>query len=500
MEDQKRDFFISYTSKDRQWAEWIAWQLKTAGFTFFIQAWDFGAGSDFVEEMNRATLRSHRTIAVLSPDYFKSEFGASEWHAAFAKDPVGRKRILIPIRVREFDVEGLFKVRVYIDLAGKKNRIAAKDELLRHIRAVIDGKPAIPETEPDFPESEESIPEEPQFPGSLPAVWNIPFRRNPHFTGRDELIDGIEKALAAGEVAALTQPQAITGLGGVGKTQLAVEYAYRHTGDYDIVWWVRSEEPVTMATDFAALGSELTPPVKMVTDLDRNVEAVKRRLERMGRWVVIFDNAPDAKARPKILPRSSTGHILITSRDQNWRGMAHPLAVTPLVHEDAIKFMLERTGQSNRDAANDLADELGDLPLALEQAGAYIDAGSKTIADYLRLFRSKQKEMIARGEPSIGYEATIATTWEISFQALREKSLAAVDLLNLFAFFAPDAIRGEWIVEGAKHLPETLAAAVSDELAFDDITAAFRRYSLVEVNAEQNTFTIHRLVQTVIRA
>ena len=91
-------------------------------------------------------------------------------------------------------------------------------------------------------------------------------------------------------------------------------------------------------------------------------------------------------------------------------------------------------------------------------------------------------------------------TWEISFQSLRSESPAAADLLNLFAFFAPDAIRREWIIAGAEHLPETLAAAVNDELAFDDIAAAFRRYSLVEVSSEQNSFTAHRLVQTVIRA
>jgi tetratricopeptide (TPR) repeat protein len=509
MEDQKRDFFISYTAKDRKWAEWIAWQLEDAQFTSIIQAWDFGAGSDFVEEMDRASQKARRTIAVISPDYFKSKFTKAEWHVPFSEDATGADRKLIPVRVRDCDVEGLLRVRVYIDLVSK-NKAEAKDELMRQVCAIVESRRLKPDAEPDFPASTqpaETQTREPQFPGSLPDVWNIPFRRNPHFTGRDDLIVEIEKALAAGEVAALTQPQAITGLGGVGKTQLTVEYAYHHAADYDIVWWVKSEEPVTMATDFAGLGSELRPPVEVVTDLDRNVEAVKRRLERMSRqearWLLIFDNATDAASVGKLLPRNSNGHILITSRDQNWRGVAHPLQVAPLPREDSINFLTERIGRtapSDREAANHLADELGDLPLALEQAGAYIDATSKPIADYLRLFRSKQREMIARGAPATGYEATIATTWEISFQSLRLESPAAADLLNLFAFFAPDAIRREWIVTGEEHLPKTLAAAVNDELAFDDIAAAFRRYSLVEVNAEQNTFTTHRLVQTVMRA
>ena len=500
MEDRKKDFFISYTGKDRAWAEWIAWQLEETGYSVVIQAWDFRPGGNFVLDVQKAT-EAERTIAVLSPDYLQKPFPQAEWAAAFAQDPTGDGHKLLPVRVRECSPKGLLAQIAYIDLAGK-NETAAKVELLNGVKR---GR-VKPATAPGFPQSQplqRAIAEQPLFPGALPAVWNIPFRRNPHFTGRDGLIAEIEKALAAGEAAALTQPQAITGLGGVGKTQLAVEYAYRHAREYDVVWWVKSEEPITMGADFASLGPELHPPIELAADLDRNVAAVKRRLEQSPRWLIIFDNAPGADSVSQILPRSSTGHILITSRDQSWRGVARPLSVRPLDREDAIKFLLERTGQSNRDAANDLAGELGDLPLALEQAGAYVETTGKPIADYLRLFRGKQREMIqlgGRGQPATGYEATIATTWEISFQSVRDQSPAAADLLNLFAFFAPEAIRREWIVEGAERLPETLAAAVTDELAFDDIVAAFRRYSLVEVNAEQNSFTVHRLVQTVMRA
>ena len=496
MEDQKKDFFVSYTGKDRQWAEWIAWQLEEAGYSVIIQAWDFRPGGNFVLDMQKAA-EAERTIAVLSPDYLQRPFPQAEWAAAFAADPTGEAHKLLPVRVVECSPKGLLAQIVYIDMVNR-NETAARDDLLKGVNS---GR-VKPATAPRFPLLESSprvIADPPQFPGALPGVWNIPFRRNPHFTGRDGLIDEIEKALAAGEVAALTQPQAITGLGGVGKTQLAVEYAYRHAADYDIVWWVRSEEPVTMATDFAGLGPALHPPIEMAADLGRNVTAVKRRLEQTYRWLVIFDNALDAGSATEILPRSSTGHILITSRDQNWRGLARTLPVRTLEREDAVKFLLERTGQSDRNTANDLADELGDLPLALEQAGAYIETTGKPIADYLRLFRGKQREMIARGQPATGYESTVATTWNISFQSLRDESPAATDLLNLLAFFAPEAIRREWIVACAESLPETLAAEVTDELAFDDIAAAFRRYSLVEVSAGQNSFTVHRLVQAVMR-
>src|SRR5262245_13622226 len=264
MEDQKKDFFISYTAKDREWAEWIAWQLEEAGYSVVIQAWDFRPGGNFALDMQKAT-EAERTIAVLSPDYLQKPFPQAEWAAAFAEDSTGEARKLLPVRVVECSPKGLLAQIVYIDLVNR-NETEGRDELLNGGNS---GR-IKPATAPPFPLSQPShrvIADQPRFPGAWPSVWNIPFRRNPHFTGRDDLIVEIVKALAAGEVAALTQPQAITGLGGVGKTQLAVEYVYRHAADYDIIWWVRSEELVTMATDFAGLGSELTPPIEMVTDL-----------------------------------------------------------------------------------------------------------------------------------------------------------------------------------------------------------------------------------------
>ncbi|HKQ89381.1 MAG TPA: FxSxx-COOH system tetratricopeptide repeat protein, partial [Blastocatellia bacterium] len=505
MEDQRKDFFISYTAKDREWAEWIAWQLEEDGYSVVVQAWDFRPGGNFMVDMQKAT-EAERTIAVLSPDYLQKPFPQAELAAAFAEDPNGESKKLLPVRVVECSPKGLLAQIICIDLVNK-NETEARDELLKGVNSGR-VKPAIAPRFPHTPSAPRAIAYQPQFPGARnikatsepPGVWNIPFRRNPHFTGRHDLLFEIRKALFAGGVAPMAQPQAIIGLGGIGKTQLAVEYAYRHAREYDIVWWVRSEEPITMGTDFAGLGPELRPPIELAADLDRNVTAVKRRLEQTSRWLVIFDNAPDVRSVAKIMPGSSTGHILITSRAHNWLSIARTLWVEALYPDDAVKFLLERTGQSDRNAADYLACVLGYLPLALEQAGAYIETTGKPIADYLDLFRDKQLEMIKRGRPATDYEATVANTWNISFQSLRNESPAAADLLNLLAFFAPEAIRREWIIAGAESLPETLAAAVTDELAFDEITAAFRRYSLVEVGAERNSFTVHRLVQTVSRS
>src|SRR5262249_25256569 len=129
--EQQRDFFISYTSADKRWAEWIAWQLEAAGLTTIIQAWDFHAGSNFVLDMHKATIQAARTIAVLSPDYFASRFTLSEWAAAFREDPTGEHGTLVPVRVRPCDVKGLLGQIGYIDLVGQDESMARQRLLER---------------------------------------------------------------------------------------------------------------------------------------------------------------------------------------------------------------------------------------------------------------------------------------------------------------------------------------------------------------------------------
>jgi TIR domain-containing protein len=127
--DELKDFFISYTGADRAWAEWIAWQLEQAGYSIILQAWDFQAGGNFVADMDWATMKAERTIAVISPDYFHSRFSPSEWQAAFRRDPTSEQGLLLPIRVRDCEVEGLLGAIVYIDLVGL-DEAAARERLL----------------------------------------------------------------------------------------------------------------------------------------------------------------------------------------------------------------------------------------------------------------------------------------------------------------------------------------------------------------------------------
>jgi tetratricopeptide (TPR) repeat protein len=486
-----KHFFISYNSADRPWAEWIAWQLEEAGYTTVLQAWDFRPGSNFVLEMQRAAEEAERTIAVLSPDYLGARFTQPEWAAAFAQDPTGVEGTLLPVRVRECKLEGLLPQIVYIDLVDLEET-AAKDTLLAGVRR----ERAKPTTPPGFPGAiPRSVPERPRFAGALPPIWNLPHLRNPNFTGRGNLLAQLRSALTSGQPAALTQ--AIHGLGGVGKTQLAVEYAYRHAAEYDLIWWVRAEEPAALAADYAALAAPLNLPQKDDPDQRLVVQAVRRELGQRTNWLLIFDNAPGQEAVRPYLPPTATGHILITSRNPHWGEVASLLTVQVLERDESVAFLLKRTGQADEAAAAKLAEALGDLPLALAQAGAYIDATPAPLADYLDLLQSRRTELWDKEHPPPAYPYTVATTWQISFQRIRQASPAGADLLNLCAFLAPEDIPQDLLTEGAQFMPQPLADAVADLLAFDNTAVILLNYGFVRRIGK--ALSIHRLVQAVAR-
>ena len=327
-------------------------------------------------------------------------------------------------------------------------------------------------------------------------ISNIPHSKNPNFTGRVDLLEKLHQALASGERAAFTQTQAITGLGGVGKTQLALKYSYRHLDDYQVIWWIRSEEPPTLAADYADLATRLDLPQKIDEDQGIKIEAVKRWLEQNEGWLLVFDNAPNFKDLEDYLPRVGSGHVIITSRNQSWGGIARMLNVDIFTPDESVEFLRRRTGQDDEDAAKALAEALGNLPLALEQVGAYIQETGISFSDYLKLFQKSQKELLGRGKPD-AYPDTVATTWDLSFRKAREEVPASSDLLNLCAFLAPDEIPKSLLSGGGEHLPESLASTVADEMAFYDAVAALKRYSLMTVT--DDSLSIHRLVQAVTR-
>jgi tetratricopeptide (TPR) repeat protein len=486
-----KEFFISYTKADQSWAEWIAWQLEQEGYTTVIQAWDFFAGSNFVSNMQNATADTDCTIAVISPAFFTSPYTEAEWTSAFASDPTGAKCKFVMVRVEDVELAGLLKSRVYIDLVG----LTAKEASERLFKQLKDDR-AKPDKPPVFPGlDDKSKAIVPRFPGELPPIWNIPFRRNPNFTGRDEYLSKLESELKSGSYTALTQ--AIRGMGGIGKTQIALEYAYRYSTNYQAIWWIRAEDERTLAANYAAFAIKANLPEKDAPEEQVVINAVQDWLEHNQKWLLIFDNAVRPEDVKPFLPKGASGHVLITSRHQAWEKLCRSFSIDIWPRKESVEFLINRTRDKNRSSAHSVAEELGDLPLALEQAAAFMNESGMGFDEYLELYQTRRNELWDEENPPIDYPDTVGTTWSLAIEKVQEEASAGALVLNLCAYLAPDEILRSLISGASEYLPEELSVHVNDSLALNKGIKALNQYSLVK--AQPDSLSVHRLVQVVAR-
>jgi tetratricopeptide (TPR) repeat protein len=489
------DFFISYTSADRAWAEWIAWELEAAGYTTLIQAWDFRPGMNFVTEMQKGAAESSRILIVLSEQFLKSGFTQAEWTAAFAKDPTGEIGLLIPVRVAECEPPGLLRARIHIDLVGLADAVA-RQVLLDGVKQ---GRTK-PTKAPAFPGSARQRPLFP--PAALRTIHNLPFPPNPVFTGRDADMERLGKLLEKHGEVEVGQIVVLHGLGGVGKTQLAVEYAWKHLSDYHAAFWVKADSPAALDASLASLAPVLGLPEASEHEQAVQTKSVLDWLNNHERWLLIADNADtDAptKAVLERLSRSLTGHVLITSRISDWPVNIQDLALDHLSSDDATRYLLDRVARKRHNAGGDpaaraLAQELGHLPLALEQAGSFIVEVRWSFTKYQEQFRKARLEILSeRRQGATDYPESVAKTWSVTLEQLGR--LARV-LLRMAAWFGPDAIpRGIFSADKEVLSGDLTQQATVSNFAIEKALGELNRFSLIRLTSE--TVSVHRLLQAV---
>ncbi|MFG2130695.1 FxSxx-COOH system tetratricopeptide repeat protein [Streptomyces sp. NPDC048751] len=330
-----------------------------------------------------------------------------------------------------------------------------------------------------------------------PRVWgNLP-PRNPNFTGRSALLELLDQRLREGTTTVL--PEAIHGMGGVGKTQLAIEYAYRHQSDFDVVWWIPAERPGQIGQALVELAQRLG----LETSPEANIAgpAVREALREgrpYSRWLLIFDNADNPEQVRHYFPQGGNGTILVTSRNRRWGQVGGSLEVDVFTREES-KELLRRSGPPlQEEEADRLAEALGDLPLALEQAAAWRAETGMPASEYLRLFESKRMELLEVAPPP-DYQLPVAAAWNVSLDHLETRSPAALRLLQLCSYFAPDPIsRSIFSGLGNSSIFPELDAALNDPIRLARAIREVNRYSLARIDHRTNSIEMHRLVQLVL--
>ncbi|WP_367129549.1 FxSxx-COOH system tetratricopeptide repeat protein [Saccharothrix sp. HUAS TT1] len=334
-----------------------------------------------------------------------------------------------------------------------------------------------------------------------PVFGGVP-PRNVNFTGRADLLQELERRLVRGGTAAVL-PETLHGMGGVGKSHLAIEYAYRNRPNFDLIWWVPAERSVKIVNSLVELGqrlgleggTEANVAVQQVLDALRSGNHPKVPTN----WLLIFDNADSPDAVQQYLPTGGTGRILVTSRNSQWLSVARPLEVNVFQRAESVQLLRRRDPELSEEDAGRLAKALGDLPLAVAQAAAWRVETGMPAAEYLELLAEKQLELL-NVTTTLDYPESVAAMWDLSLNELKRKNLSALRLLQVCAFLAPEPINRTMFTysRNITGVPNELSRVLRDRLRLNEAIRDINRFALVRVDHRTNSIELHRLVQAVL--
>ena len=330
------------------------------------------------------------------------------------------------------------------------------------------------------------------------VVWEVAWPRNPLFTGREDELVTLRDRLAGVGVAAVL-PVALHGLGGVGKTQLAVEYCYRFGREYELVWWVAAEESATALAGLVRLAERVGVAVPGVAEESaRALVALLASGGRFARWLLVLDNAgvPEDLFGVLRAAGASGGHVLVTSRDHRWAGLARSVEVDVLPSVDAVAVLRSRIGLIGDEDAGRIVAALGNLPLAVEQAGAFLAANPMAPGRYADLLSSELRRLMSQGAPR-GLRP-VAATWTVTLHELGDP--AVLMLARLLAQFGPEPVPLDlWRPEVAGLLPAPLDVLAADPVAWAETVGRVLALALARRVEDADAVVMHRLVVEVLR-
>lgn len=468
---------VAYAPLDRIWAEWIQEQLNAAGQVAQLYC---------VHDPLPAVEQFDRLVTVISRDYLSFDDAGPLWRLG-AEHAAGDSRFLVGVRVDAAPLGQHTAPRSMVDVLG----VAEERALQMLLRALGLDVQTDDRQEPD--RQRPGI----RYPAIFARHFNVQLERNPRFSGRGRMLGEIRDRLLRGGPAGARL--ALTGLPGIGKTQLALEYVYRFAASYDILWWISAERSDRVRIVLSNLGERL----KIASTGGNLEDQVKLVLDALSsatqRWLIVFDNANDPEAITDLLP-SGPGHVLVTSRNPQWSRRLDSFEVDVFQRRESVELLARRVPGIPTEDAERLAKRLGDLPLAVEQAGGWISTTGMPVSDYLRVLDAGLAKAMDEGVPA-GYRQTITATVRVALHGLRKHNLAAARLIELFSFLAPVLISYR-LVNNKRLIAflTTFDAKMHDPLLHSTLVSEIGRYALARVDSGNGGLVVHRLTQEIIRS
>jgi tetratricopeptide (TPR) repeat protein len=495
--------FVSCAEEDKEFLHGLERQLsslKREGLVKCYTRYGLSPGIEWREKARENLNTANIILLLVSPFFVASDYCYKEEATlAMALHNSGKTRV-IPIIVRPIEWErlmfgGLASLPTGEAVSMWPNTEEAFSNIVKGIKETIgELRSTLRTTSKD----------------RLLPFWNVPYWQNPFFTGREDVLADLQRAFAS--LQAPLQAQALSGLAGVGKTQVAVEYAYRHASSYRAILWVHADSPEILLSSFVDLSEVLDLPERNEANQPSIVRAVKRWLQQNTQWLLVVDNLEDIDLLRDLVPSPHSGHILVTTRSHRTGQIARRIYLEPMQIDDGALLLLRRAkllapgaplndaSEADNAVAKKIAEAVHGLPLALDQAGAYIEETERSLSDYVDLYQQYSSSLLKRrGASGHDHPAPVTTTFSLSFEKVKALNPTAIELLEFCAFLHPDAIPEEMIIGGASALPPLLRTAATDPIKFDRAIEDLLKFSFVRRKSDQNILIVHRLVQAVVK-
>ena len=494
---QDARFHLWYAVEDQMWLDWTSYLLEAAGYRFAAFRIDSDAPDEAKGVTNGGSPGSLVTVPLLTVRFLQAARASKFWGPVSSSSLALTRPRTLGLRLGSVPPGAPSGHGFPLDLTSPAlGAVSAAEQLIKYFggddAAVQAARIAL------------DAPDAPRYPGIRPEFVTLQ-SRNSDFTGRTKELAELRRTLIGRSAQDPTSgTQALHGIGGVGKSQLAREYAYRFMADYDLIWWVPSEQTSSITTELAAIADRLGIRGAL-GEADAAILAKDTLAAgtHVARWLLIFDNAWNPETLTEYLP-GGDGHVIITSRNQAWSQEATELEVDVFTRQESISHLERRVRGMSDTQANQLAEALGDLPLAVEQAAAFLGSSGMQVETYMDLLQQHPADIFDPAPVAADYPTPIRTTFAVSLNELEQQSPAALRLMQMSVFLGPEPFSQKLL---HRNLAMLNALAAQDPRVrkggasvLGGISRAIRSLSLAKVDSRRGTIQVHRVLQALLRA